>query len=41
MEAFNSYLNENKRLARDAIKKAERQTREKNEKAAKIKEKLE
>lgn len=30
MEAFNVYLNENKREARDAIKKAEIQTREKN-----------
>jgi hypothetical protein len=27
MEAFNVYLNENKREARDAIKKAELQTR--------------
>lgn len=30
MDAFNSYLNENKREAREAIKKAEMQTREKN-----------
>lgn len=30
MEAFNVYLNENKKEARDAIKKAEIQTREKN-----------
>ena len=27
MDAFNSYLNENKKEARDAIKKAELQTR--------------
>lgn len=30
MEAFNSYLNENKKEAREAIKKAEHQTRQKN-----------
>ncbi len=30
MEAFNSYLSENKKEARDAIKRAEKQTREKN-----------
>ena len=41
MEAFNSYLSENKKEARDAIKRAEKQTREKNEKVAIIKEKLE
>ena len=40
MEAFNSYLSENKKEARDAIKRAEKQTREKNEKVAIIKEKL-
>lgn len=40
MEAFNSYLNEHKREARDAIKRAENQTRKKNEKVAIIKEKL-
>jgi hypothetical protein len=37
MEAFNSYLNEHKREARDAIKRAENQTRKKNEKVAIIK----
>ena len=41
MEAFNNYLNQNKKDARDAIKKAELQTRQKNEKVAIIKEKLE
>lgn len=41
MENFNNYLAENKKEARDAIKKAETQTRKKNEKVAVIKEKLE
>jgi hypothetical protein len=41
MENFNNYLAENKKEARDAIKKAETQTRKKNEKVAIIKEKLE
>lgn len=41
MENFNNYLAENKKDARDAIKKAEMQTRKKNEKVAIIKEKLE
>jgi len=41
MENFNTYLAENKKEARDAIKKAELQTRKKNEKVAIIKEKLE
>ena len=41
MENFNGYLGENKKDARDAIKKAEIQTRKKNEKVAIIKEKLE
>lgn len=41
MEAFNGYLNDHKKEARDAIKKAETQTRKKNEKVAIIKEKLE
>ena len=41
MENFNTYLAENKKEARDAIKKAELQTRKKNEKVATIKEKLE
>lgn len=40
MENFNNYLAENKKEARDAIKKAETQTRKKNEKVAIIKEKL-
>lgn len=30
MQSFNNYLNENKREARAAIKKAETQTRQKN-----------
>jgi hypothetical protein len=41
MENFNAYLAENKKDARDAIKKAETQTRSKNEKVAVIKEKVE
>lgn len=41
MENFNAYLAENKKEARDAIKKAEIQTRSKNEKVAVIKEKVE
>jgi hypothetical protein len=41
MENFNAYLAENKKDARDAIKKAETQTRSKNEKVAIIKEKVE
>ena len=41
MENFNNYLAENKKEARDAIKKAENQTRKKNEKMAFIKDKLE
>ena len=40
MESFNSYLNDHKKQARDAIKKAETQTRKKNKKVAIIKEKL-
>ena len=40
MQNFNTYLAENKKDARDAIKKAEIQTRKKNEKVAIIKEKL-
>ena len=41
MENFNNYLAENKKEARDAIRKAETQTKKKNEKIAVIKEKLE
>lgn len=40
MENFNNYLAENKKEARDAIRKAETQTKKKNEKIAVIKEKL-
>lgn len=40
MENFNNYLAENKKQARDAIRKAETQTKKKNEKIAVIKEKL-
>lgn len=41
MENFNNYLADNKKEARDAIRKAETQTKKKNEKIAVIKEKLE
>lgn len=40
MQNFNNYLAENKKQARDAIRKAETQTKKKNEKIAVIKEKL-
>ena len=41
MESFNSYLNQNKVEARKAIKDAEEKTRQKNEKVAILKSKLE
>jgi hypothetical protein len=41
MQAFNNHLNQNKQIARSKIKQAELMTRQKNEKVAIIKEKLE